>query len=103
MWVWLNHRSVFEKAQIIYQIDHMSWWRKRNDLPQNTPDVSPAATDRLAREISTLLRTQGRGRNCTVERIERGSIHYFFAYPDDFVQTVQMHNEESVLTVTPFR
>jgi len=103
MWVWLNHRSVFEKAQIIYQIDHMSWWRKRNDLPQNTPDVSSAATDRLAREISTLLRTQGRGRNCTVERIERGSIHYFFAYPDDFVQTVQIHNEESVLTVTPFR
>lgn len=67
MWVWLNHREIFDKAQILYQIEHMSWWRKRNDLPQNAPDVSATAIKKLARDISTLLKAQGRGKDCTVE------------------------------------
>lgn len=103
MWVWVNHRDVFDKAQILYQIEHMAWWRKRNDLPQNTPDVSPAAIEKLARDISSLLKSQGRGKDCTVERLKRGDMHYFFAYPDDFVQNVTVHDHESRLTVETFR
>lgn len=103
MWVWLNHREIFDKAQILYQIEHMSWWRKRNDLPQNAPDLSKKAIDKLARDISTLLKAQGRGKDCTVEKLKRGDMHYFFAYPDDFVQNVTVHDHESRLTVETFR
>lgn len=103
MWLWLNHREIFEKAQIIHQIEHMAWWRKRNDLPQNAPDVSTKAINKLARDISTLLKTQGRGKDCTVERMSRGDMHYFFAYPDDFVENVLVHDSEGRLSPETFR
>jgi len=103
MWAWLNHRNVFEKAQIIYQVDHMAWWRKRNDLPKSDPDVSPVAKAKLEKAISTLLRSQGRGKDCTVETMRRGSVDYFFAYPDDFVQNVVVHDQEGKLAPEAFR
>ena len=103
MWLWLNHRNVFEKAQIIYQVEHMSWWRKRNDLPQNAPDTSPDAVAKLEREISSLLRFQGRGKDCTVETLTRGHVHYFFAYPDDSVENVLIHDKEGHLSPETFR
>lgn len=103
MWVWLHHRKVFDKAQIIHQVEHMAWWRKRNDLPKNAPDTSPAAREKLERDISTLLKAQGRGKDCTVETLTRGNVDYFFAYPDDFVQNVTVHDEDGKLAPEAFR
>lgn len=103
MWVWLHYRQVFEKAQIIYQVDHLSWWRKRNNLPQNEPDLSLAATERLEASISELLQSQGRGKDCTVELMKRGDVIYFFAHPDDFVQNVVIHDKNGQLTPEAFR
>lgn len=92
MWAWLNHRNVFEKAQIIYQVEQLSWWRKRNDLPQVDPDQSPEAREQLETAISSLLKSQGRGKDCTVETFTRGNVDHYFAYPDDFVQNVMVHD-----------
>lgn len=103
MFMWLRHRTVFEKAQIIHQVDHMTWWRKRNDLPRNTPDASPAAIDELAGDISALLKAQGRGKDCTVEMLTRGDVDYFCAFPDDFVQNVLIHDEDHKLAPATFR
>lgn len=103
MWIWLNHRSVFQKAEILHQIDHLSWWRKRNDLPRNTPDTSRHAIEKLACEISNLLKEQGRGKDCTVETTTRGDVYYFFAYPDDFVENVLIHDSEGHLSPETFR
>jgi hypothetical protein len=103
MWVWLQHRKVFDKAQVIHQVEHMAWWRRRNDLPQNAPDTSPAAREKLERDISTLLKAQGRGKDCTVEMLTRGSVDYFFAYPDDFVQNVTVHDGDGRLAPEAFR
>lgn len=103
MFMWLRHRAVFEKAQIIHQVDRMAWWRKRNDLPRNSPDSSPAATTRLERGISALLRAQGRGKDCTVEVHTRGDVDYFCAFPDDFVQNVLIHDEDHKLAPATFR
>lgn len=103
MWVWLNHRNVFDKAQIIHQVDQLSWWRKRNDLPQVDPDQSPAAKEKLETAISSLLKSQGRGKDCTVETLTRGSVDYFFAYPDDFVQNVTVHDDDGKLAPEAFR
>jgi len=103
MWAWLNQRKVFDKAQIIHQVEHMAWWRKRNDLPENAPDMSREARAKLERDISTLLKSQGRGKDCTVETMTRGDVDYFFAYPDDFVQNVVVHDDDGKLTPETFR
>lgn len=98
MWTWLEHRDYFIQAGLMFQVDQLSWWRKRNDLPTRPPKASPEDRDGLRREISHLLLTeQGRGRLCSVEVLERGPTTYFFAYPDDFVQSVQEHDAEGRL------
>ena len=102
-WTWLHYRAVFEQAQVIHQVVHLPYWRKRNDLPAMNPDMSPKAKEKLEREISTLLRSQGRGQNCTVETMSRGDVDYFFAYPDDWVQEVTVHDANHRLTVEALR
>ncbi len=103
MWAWLYHRQAFDKAQMIHQVDSLSWWRKRNDLPSMEPDTSSKAIARLEREISALLKSQGRGKDCTVETMTRASMDYFFAYPDDFVQNAVIHDEDGQLAPAAFR
>lgn len=103
MWVWLHRRPVFDKAQVIHQVEHMAWWRRRNDLPKNVPDTSPEAVANLEEDISTLLKSQGRGKDCTVETLTRGDVDYFFAYPDDFVRNVLVHEEDGSLAPEAFR
>lgn len=103
MWAWLRHRGVFDRAQAIHRAEQMSWWRKRNGLPQVPPDLSPPAREKLEREISMLLKAQGRGKDCTVETLSRDGVDYFFAYPDDFVQNVTVHDQEGRLAPEAFR
>jgi hypothetical protein len=103
MFMWLRHRTVFDTAQIIFQVDHMAWWRKRSDLPRNLPDCSPAAISQLQGDISALLKAQGRGKDCTVELFRRGEVDYFCAFPDDFVQNVLVHDEDHMLSPATFR
>ncbi|MFN3151812.1 hypothetical protein [Bremerella sp.] len=97
MWTRLRHPKVFETAQLLHEIDHLSWWRKRNDLPSTTPNTSPEAIEALERAISSLLKDQGRGRLCTVETYTRDNVHYFFAYPDDYSETANQHDDNGNL------
>jgi hypothetical protein len=105
MWTWLNRKGVFEKAQQFHQVAQLSWWRKRNDLPRKTPDLSPATTMQLGEELASFLtQAQGRGQICTVEAMGLGNgLYYFFAHPDDFVQNALAHNEDGRLTPRTFR
>ena len=98
MWVWLHHRDIFDNAQIIFQVETMSWWRKRNDLPEIDPDLSAMAIANLERDISSLLKSHGRGKDCTVETMSRAGIDYFFAYPDDLVENVIVHDQDGKLS-----
>jgi hypothetical protein len=104
MWVWLHHADYFAQAGLLFQVEHLAWWRKRNDLPRASPRTKPDDLDVLKRGISQLLLTeQGRGRLCSVEVLERGRTVYFFVYPDDFVQSVQAHDDEGKLAPRAFR
>lgn len=104
MWAWLEHPEYFAQAGLLFQVEHLAWWRKRNDLPRASPRTKPDDLDGLKREISRLLLTeQGRGRLCSVEVLARGPTVYFFAYPDDFVQSVQAHDDEGRLAPRAFR
>lgn len=103
MWIWLNCPQVFEKGEILFQLEQMSFWRKRTDLPNNSPDVSPMAIEQLSYEISDLLRDQGRGKECTAEWLKRGDTYYFFAHPDDFVSNILVHDREGHLAPRAIR
>lgn len=104
-WTWLNYPDVFDRAALLCQIDGLSRWRKRKDLPRVEPSTTPEVILRLERALSELLRSeQGRGHHCTVEHAYRhdGS-DYFLAYPDDFVETITIHDEDGKLTPRPIR
>jgi len=105
MWAWLNRSDSFDKAVLIHQVDTLSWWRKRCDMPKKAANTSPAALRRLGEAISDLLLwEQGRGQSCTVEHFARADgTNYFFAHPDDFVQNVTAHDDDGVLTPRTFR
>ena len=98
MWVWLHHPAYFAQAGLLFQVGQLAWWRKRNDLPARPPRKSETDLDRLRGAVSRLLvAEQGRGRLCSVELLERGSTTYYFLYPDDFVQSVQAHDDDGRL------
>lgn len=104
MWVWLNHPDYFARATLLYQVDQLTWWRKRNDLPSSSARRDSATLEQLRHNVSRLLlREQGRGRLCSVEVLERGETVYYFLYPDDFVQSLQVHDEEGQLAPRSIR
>ncbi len=49
--------------------------------------VDEASLEALAAGLSTYFRrTEGRGTRCIVEPVRRGTLDYFFAYPEDYSQ-----------------
>lgn len=99
MWVWLHRRDVFDRASLFHQVDELSWWRKRTDLPRASPCHDSAAYRELERALAELLqREQGRGQVCTVEPFHRAGTDYFVAHPDDFVDSVTIHDDDGKLS-----
>lgn len=105
MWAWLEAPEVFEKALVYHQIESRHGWRKRDDLPHVPPRTDPHALDSLGRDISRLLmKEQGRGKHCTVEYFQRDNgTDYFCCYPDDFLRTVTLHDDDGLLTTRSVR
>jgi len=104
MWALIHHPEAVELAGLIYQVENLSWWRRRDDLPKREPDASPETLRRLGEALSALLQIeQGRGRNCTVEALARTRSRYYFAYPDDYVQNVVTHDDRGQLIPRTFR
>jgi hypothetical protein len=105
MWTWLNRPEAFDTASLIHQVENISWWRKRCDLPKRKPNVSDIYLACLSEMISGLLQEeQGRGHLCTIEHFSRSDgIDYFFVYPDDYVQNVMAHDDEGILAHRTFR
>lgn len=90
-WTLIEHRQVFDVAQMLCRADHLNgrFWRKRKCLPKKEPDVSQKALKELADAISAYYREkQGRGRHCRAETYLRTDrYHYFFVYPQDYTDT----------------
>ncbi len=96
-WVYLNHEKVFVSAGRLNRADHLNgrYWRRRTDLPAKVPDISHPTRKLLGKEISKYYwDTQGRGEHCHVEvYLRREKIHYFFAYPADYADTVIIYDD----------
>lgn len=105
MWCWLRWPEVFEQARFLHQVDTLTRWRKRQNLPRVKPRTTAAATHELATALSQFLRREElRGQQCTVEHFHRvDGTDYFVAYPDDFVRSVFMHDEQGHLVTRPIR
>ena len=83
----LDHPACWRGATRFYQAEPLPAWRKRTDLPRVPAAVDDASLQALAAGISTYFhRTEGRGTHCVVERVRRGALDYFFAYPEDYAQ-----------------
>jgi hypothetical protein len=104
IYVWLEHPSYFDDAELLQCVERLAWWRRRNDLPRGELRRDPASFAALARAVSEFLMTeQGRGRRCSVEYFRRPEIDYIFIHPDDFVQGVQTHDDDGRLTAQTIR
>jgi len=105
MWTWLEAPEVFEKALVYHQIERRTGWRKRDDLPKIAPRTDGHALGCLGQDISRLLmKEEGRGQHCTVEYFQReNGTDYFCCYPDDFVRTVTLHDDEGTLKTRSVR
>jgi hypothetical protein len=97
MWAYLNHHSIFNVASLFVSADGLPqrYWFRHKNLPRKPPDTSASAARALADELSEYYKeNQGRGHRCTVETYLRaGRQHYFFAYPDDYVDTFIGHDD----------
>jgi len=99
-WVYLNHVKIFTSAGRLNRADQLNgrYW-KRRILAAKKPDISHPTRELLAGAISQYYRDQqGRGEHCTVEvYLRRETIHYFFAYPADYADTVIIYTDTGSL------
>ncbi len=105
MWVALHHPRVFEVAGIINRAHTLPqrYWRRRNAMPPEQPNVTQEAINRFANAIGAYYRqTQGRGHRCTADAYLRvNKYHYFFVHPDDYADTYLGHDEEGQFVRRP--
>ena len=99
MRAYLDTSGIFEKAVFLRQVDSLSRWRRFKGLPKQRPATSAEDLESLRIALCDLLSSeQGRGERCTVEYANRASgADYFFAYPDDFVHTLPVHDDGGCL------
>ncbi len=103
-WARIHYPEVFHTARRIDEVEQMAWWRKRDDLPVRAPRTDCESISSLAKQVSDLLLTeQGRGQQCTVEIFNRGAVHYYFGFPDDYLNSVITHDTEGKLSSSPMR
>jgi len=99
-WVYLNQERVFTSAGRLNRADQLNGrYLKRRLLPVKKPDISHPTRKLLADAISNFYREQqGRGEHCNVEvYLRREKIHYFFAYPADYADTVIIYTDAGSL------
>ena len=87
MTTFLDHPACWRRTTRFFHAEALPAWRKRIHLPHVPAAVDAASLQALAAGLSTYFRrTEGRGTHCVVEPIRRGTLDYFFAYPEDYSQ-----------------
>lgn len=103
--VFLSHRRTFEVSGFFDHADNLNGrsWRTRKDMPKKRPDVTQDSLAQLAEAIKAYFQeTQGRGQKCKVETYFRGRRrNYFFAYPQDYVDTFIGYDDAGELRRRP--
>lgn len=104
IWSWVYFPKVFSTAQRMFAIENTRWWRKRNDLPCEQPDLSEQALQRFGNAIINLLQnSDGRGQHCTIETMQTNEVMYVMAAPDNFHDRYEFHDKNGILRTRGFR
>jgi hypothetical protein len=88
-WVFLEHPKYWPVANAFFHADtiHTKFWRKRINLPKSPAHVAPENIGQLEKNLVKFFHDkEGRGKNCKVDCYKRGTLDYFFAYPEDYPQ-----------------
>lgn len=88
-WTFLERPQYWPAALAFHHADTIpsSYWRKRKNLPPNSPYVDQASIYTFEQRLGHYFySTSGRGKNCKVECYRRNDLDYFFAYPEDYAQ-----------------
>lgn len=91
-WTLLRHPEVFKVGAFFLAADRIPArsWHRWKDLPARTPRDDRRACGQLEEVFSEhFLRTEGRGRHCTVEVYQRAGDYYYFAFPEDYARAEQ--------------
>ncbi len=83
MWAFLEKKNYWRGAGRFIHADNVSpsFWKKCIGLPPATPCVEDATS-------SFFYDKHAKGRNCEVNPFRRHNKEYFFAYPEDFAQSI---------------
>lgn len=84
---YLEYPEIWPGAVRFYQADSLSFWRKRKNMGNLPAHVDKESIKEFERMLQHYFyRMEGRGENCVVEVFRRGTLDYFFAYPEDHAQ-----------------
>ena len=84
---YLDYSEIWPGAVRFYQADSLSFWRKRKNMGNLPVHVDKESIKEFECMLQRYFyRMEGRGENCVVEVFRRGSLDYFFAYPEDHAQ-----------------
>jgi len=76
LWVFLNHRRIFQVASDFDYMDRTGGWRRRYVGESLTPAVDEKDKEALTKAISAFYKKQGRGRHCRVDNYLRGTTRF---------------------------
>lgn len=102
-------RSAFPKmfayALSLHKVQSLSWWRKREGLPQTPPEWNEEIKGNLEGALQDYFKgNQNRGEICTIETHYYGEgIHYYLAYLDDYTRKVHVHDHQKALVTKTTR
>jgi hypothetical protein len=87
MTVLLKYPQVWDEAVPLIHAGTLSkrYWRRRNSLPQQSPDVTETALAVFKQDLSSFYwQAEGRGQLCRIDHIRRNNaLDYFFVYLSD--------------------
>lgn len=85
MVTFLDYHECWKGANLFYHADTLPHWRKRKGFPHKPAAVDEHSVKELEDSICDFFhRTEGRGKNCSVDCLRRRDLDYFFAYPADY-------------------
>lgn len=87
-WVFLERPDYWPAASAFCRADAISssQWNECRTVSRSPARVDDASISNLVKVLSNhFFNKEGRGKNCTVEPYRRGTLDYFFAYPEDYV------------------
>jgi len=90
IWLWQDQRAIFNRALLFLDVDQRSGssWYPGSAPQGEEPEVDNLLLASLGRAFeSHLVVNEGRGQHCVVEHYQRGGLHIFIAYAEDFPET----------------